>query len=93
MKKYESFLLEDQKILRIRHKFDRIIDIANKYVKENFTDDERNTIFAIEDQVAKYEAILHTIKCRLKPFYEVRKFDIEVIVGFLYPKIDSHVSA
>jgi len=56
-------------------------------------DETKDHIFDMANQTEKYQAIKLTIEKNLKKDYDVRNFDIEFVVGLLYPKIDAHVSA
>lgn len=53
----------------------------------------KNKIFEIPNQTEKYNVLCDLVWERLKPEYEFYKFDMEFVVGLLYPKIDAHVSA
>ena len=78
----------------------RILNVAEKYVQilqQNegivFDEKRRKDILMIKDPDEKFEKIKGIIAQFLKPGFEVRKFEIELIVGFLYPKLDFNVSA
>jgi hypothetical protein len=86
-------LLEEQRVLASRVMFERIMAIAEKYVGKEIDEQTKNAIFKIDDQTKKYETICNFIKSNLKQDYEFVKFDMEFVVGLLYPKIDAHVSA
>lgn len=109
-------MLRTQRVLEERGRFDRIVNIAEKYVarpgasqaKEGvsrpmkiedkiidpvFTLEIRDRIFAIPDPDLKMKAILDVIDRNLKKGFERIKFEMEFIVGLLYPKIDYQVSA
>lgn len=105
-------MLNDQKILeeedkltqKGRKRFDRIMNVAEKYVvcpgKSEPSKDYpifnsviRDELFSKNNSTIIYESILEEIKKHLRPGFEVRKFEIEFIVGFLYPKLDFNVSA
>jgi hypothetical protein len=73
--------------------FERIMAIAEKYISIEVDEHTKNGIFNIENQTKKYETICNLIKTNLKTDYEFVKFDMEFVVGLLYPKIDAHVSA
>jgi hypothetical protein len=47
----------------------------------------------MSNETEKYQAIKLLIERNPKKDFEVRNFDIEFVVGLLYPKIDAHVSA
>jgi len=91
-------------VLNERAKFDRILNVAEKYVVLKgkiepdsqtpvFGDEIRDQIFRIENPSAKFAAIMEVIRNNLRPGFEERKFEMELIVGFLYPKLDFNVSA
>ncbi len=56
-------------------------------------EDTMSHIFAMSNETEKYQAIKLLIERNPKKDFEVRNFDIEFVVGLLYPKIDAHVSA
>ena len=58
-----------------------------------FTEHIKNRIFAIENPSDTFAEILKVIESNLRPGFEARKFEMELIVGFLYPKLDFNVSA
>lgn len=58
-----------------------------------FTPEVRDRLFKISNPDEKFEAIRDVIKANPRPYFELRKFDMEIIVGLLYPKLDFHVSA
>lgn len=97
-------MLYTQNVLGERKRFDRIVNIAEKYVVQKgntkpdpnepvFNEKVRERIFAISNPETKLEEIKRMISMHLRPSFEVQKFDMEFIVGLLYPKIDFHVSA
>mgnify|MGYP003589331234 CR=1 FL=1 len=93
LEKYRNFLLEEQKVLQKPAVFNRVLTIAEKYVEMPFTESDQNEIAAIHDPQLQYKTLLDKIKINIRPEMDIRKFDLEFVVGFLYPKIDAHVSA
>ena len=78
----------------------RILAVAEKYVVGPgelqgpvFDQARLREVMAVPDPEERFERIKSIIKSHPKPGFEVRKFEIEVVVGFLYPKIDFNVSA
>jgi hypothetical protein len=80
------------------------MNIAEKYVVQVgqdkpdpqnpiFTQAQRDRIFAIKNPDIKLQEIMDLIKISLRPKFEVKKFEMEFVVGLLYPKLDFHVSA
>lgn len=97
-------MLYTQNILGERKRFDKVMGIAEKYVVQPgeakpdpnnpiFTDKVKERIFGIANPDAKLEEIKRMIGMYLRPNFEVVKFDMEFIVGMLYPKLDFQVSA
>jgi len=80
-------------VLGSRDRFNRIALVAEKYMNDAMSDQTKNRIFEMTNQTEKYQAIKLTIEKNIKKDYDVRNFDIEFVVGLLYPKIDAHVSA
>lgn len=80
------------------------MNIAEKYVVQAgqdkpdplnpiFTQAIRDDIYKIPNPDVKLQEIMIRIQNNLRPYFEVHKFEMEFVVGLLYPKLDFHVSA
>lgn len=93
LKPFLSFLLNEQKVLDNKQLLERIFAIADKYMSSPLEVEWREKIISLSTSQAKYDTIKKLIGDRLKEDYEVKKFEMEFVVGLLYPKLDAHVSA
>lgn len=99
LKEYTSFLLDEQKILCRPNIYEQVISIAERYLERPLSTEELDEITNIgfDNGTRQYKYIVSLI---LKKDGEngaeeakAKKFEMEIILGYLYPKIDSHVSA
>ena len=93
LKPYLGFLLDEQKVIDSLEHLSRIILIAEKYMTTSLEGHIKAQLEHLGSSRERYESICRLIVERLKPDFEFRKFEIEFIVGMLYPKLDAHVSA
>lgn len=92
LQRYRGFLLDEQRVLQKREVFDRVLDIAEKYHQGPIAPAVREQIFAVADPTEQFGRLLALLRGERNDD-AAERFEREFVVGFLYPKIDAHVSA
>ena len=97
---FKGFLINEQKILDVRNIWEKSCDVVTRYTDIVIPHEERSRVFLFKDQnrkfnflISEFEKIVVTEEKNWPKELRLRKFKIEFILGYLYPKIDSHVSA
>lgn len=99
LKQYRGFLLEEQKILERENVVNMIFSVTERYIERDLTDAEKAQFKSKRNGHSKLELLKNIIeKCESEEDKEGKHekgdmFVVEFILGYLYPKIDSHVSA
>ena len=95
LQEYTNFLLEEQKILSRPSIYEQVISIAERYIGNPLTEEEHRVLNTIGSNQAteKFKYLVSLINNSDNGAIKSNKFKIEFLIGYLYPKIDSHVSA
>ena len=95
LKEYTNFLLDEQKILSRSTIYEQVIGIVERYCDRPLTDDEQGELNKIGKENANrvFKYLVSLIEKSEEGSIKSNKFKIEFVLGYLYPKIDSHVSA
>lgn len=95
LKEYTSFLLDEQKILSRPNIYEQVISIVERYMGRELTAAEKDTLETIgpDHATRKFKYLVSLIDQTENGSVNSNKFKIEFVLGYLYPKIDSHVSA
>ena len=93
LKQYKGFLLNDQKIMDRENVRNMLFNITARYTGQELTDREKEQFDKKKTGSAKFEMLNSIILKSEDGPEKSEKFIIEFILGYLYPKIDSHVSA
>lgn len=94
LKEFYVFLLDEQKIMDKPNVTDMLLRITARYADRDLTSAEKNAFNRKKSGVEKFKVLKEIIeKSGENGSEKSEKFMIEFILGYLYPKIDSHVSA
>ena len=95
LKDYTSFLLDEQRILSRPNIYEQVITIVERYLDRSLTQDEHDNLNRLDNDHAtqKFKYLVSLIAKEENGADKSNKFKIEFVLGYLYPKIDSHVSA
>ena len=92
LKRYRRFLLHEQRVLQKREVFERVAAMAERYLPAPIGPAAREQLFAMPSAEEQFAALLALLRADGGEDAAAR-FEREFIIGFLYPKIDAHVSA
>ena len=95
LKDYNKFLFEEQKILSRPSIYNQVISITERYLDRPLTDEESKKLesFGEANAMQKYKYLISLINDCEDGTVKSNRFMVEITLGYLYPKIDSHVSA
>lgn len=95
LKVFLNFLLDEQRILDRPNIFAQVISIAERHLGRPLKPEEKKNIggFGVSKPSLKFEHLMEIITKDDNGNFKARKFEMEFVLGYLYPKIDSHVSS
>ncbi len=80
-------------MLNSPERLERLLSVAEKYMNSPISADVKDSLLSIKDQLERFNSLNKLIQENLKQGFDLEIFEIEFVVGYLYPKIDSEVSA
>lgn len=94
LKEYKRFLFDEQKILERPNIYQKVKDVAEKYLKRHLTVEEKHKLDDKHTKGSEKFVYLATlVGASDEGDTRAIQFKMELILGYLYPKLDSHVSA
>lgn len=80
-------------VIQAPDRLERILTVAEKYTNGPIPDQAKDILLSTSNQEDRFNQLLDVVGQDLKPGVQLSTFEIEFVVGLMYPKLDIDVTA